>query len=128
MSSHHCHTTLACTNTTHPPLGLFSVWLHRALFVVFCVEQFFAAHGADALLVSARLAVVGTRLVHLTPTNSALRERLVVGVEPVLAGSERFVLAHLAAAALGGVSRSRFPWVRGDYLSQLFLALVTHHC
>ena len=101
---------------------------HRALLVVFRVEQFLAAHGTDALLIGAGLAVVRAHLVHLSATYPAGGERPTrVRIEAVLAGSQRLVFADLAAAALCGVSRPRLPHVRGDHLAQLLLTLLTHH-
>ena len=51
------------------------------------------------------------------------------GVEPVLAGRQQFVLAHLPAPRLGGVAGPRLPGVGSDHLPELplLLTFLTNH-
>ena len=55
-----------------------------ALLVVLDVHHLLAAHGADALLVAALLAVVRAQLVHLGAADLALLELVRVRVEAAL--------------------------------------------
>ena len=50
-------------------------------------------------------------------------------VEPVLAGRQQFVLAHLPAPRLGGVAGPRLPGVGSDHLPELplLLTFLTNH-
>ena len=48
--------------------------LHRCLLVVFGIQNLFSTHCTDGLFVGTALAVMGTRLVHRTFTNSASGE------------------------------------------------------
>ena len=59
-------------------------FLLAALLVVLDVHHLLSAHGADALLVAALLAVVRAQLVHLGAADLALFELLRVRVEAAL--------------------------------------------
>lgn len=59
-------------------------FLLAALLVVLDVHHLLAAHGADALLVAALLAVVRAQLVHLGSADLALFELVRVGIEAAL--------------------------------------------
>lgn len=98
----------------------------RRLSVVFRLQDFLAAHSADALLVRASLAVVGANLMHLLATNSALG-KLAVRCEPGFLSRQRLVFVDHSAAAFGGVPRPGLPWIGGDHFPELLLALFAHH-
>ena len=59
-------------------------FLLAALLVVLDVHHLLSAHGADALLVAALLAVVGAQLVHLGAADLALFELVRVRIEAAL--------------------------------------------
>ena len=92
------------------------MFLNGALFVVLGADDFLAAHGTNAFLVGALLAVMSVCLVNSGPANLALSELVGQGVEAVLLGREEFIFADFSSSALSSVSGSGFPRILGNDL------------
>lgn len=119
-----------------------------ALFVVFGVQQFFAAHRTYPLFVCTRLAVMRSHLMHLRSANAenckqirwnrsnikmiplyppAWPKRLTNWIESHFCAGQSLVLVHFASTRFCSIPCTRFPWVWRYHFSQLLFTFVAHH-
>lgn len=92
-----------------------SIYLHRCLLVVFGVQNLFSTHCTDALFVGTALAVMRTRLVHGTFTNSASGELILsIWIKSCFFWSQSFIFIQLSSTTFCGIPCTVFPCVWSD--------------
>lgn len=99
----------------------------RRLAVTLGIENLLAAHGADTLLVSTGMTVVGANLVDFGAADAALFECSCCRVKSVLFGCEQLVLIFSPSSTFHCVPGTSLPDIRSDHLPKLTFTLITHH-
>lgn len=105
-----------------------SIHLDRRLFVVFGIQNLFSTHSADALFVSTALAVMRTRLVHRTFTNSASGELILsIWVKSRFFWSQSFIFIQLSSSTFCGIPCTIFPCIWSDNSTKFLFTFFAHH-
>lgn len=105
-----------------------SIHLDRRLLVVFGIQNLFSTHSTDALLVGAALAVMRTRLVHRTFTNSASGELILsIWIKSCFFWGQSFIFIQLSSTTFCSIPCTIFPCIWSDDSTKFLFTFFAHH-
>lgn len=105
-----------------------SIHLNRRLLVVFGIQNLFSTHSADALFVGTALAIMRTRLVYRTFTNSASGELILsIRIKPCFFWGQSLIFVQLSSTTFCGIPCTIFPCIWSDNSTKFLFTFFAHH-
>ena len=105
-----------------------SIHLNRCLLVVFGIQNLFSTHSADALFVGTALAIMRTRLVYRTFTNSASGELILsIRIKPCFFWGQSLIFVQLSSTTFCGIPCTIFPCIWSDNSTKFLSTFFAHH-
>lgn len=104
------------------------IHLDRCLLIVFGIQNFFSTHCTDTLFVGTALAVMRTRLVHRTFTNSASGELILsIWIKSCFFWGQSFIFVQLSSTTFCGIPCTIFPGIWSDNSTKFLFTFFAHH-